>query len=714
MPRLRLLCLLLPSVLLLSVLPMPGSATVVLSETAPATPPGCPSLCGDITIYYPFGLTKDCSWDESFILSCDHARLYYGKVEVKNITVDAGEMSVFTGISSICFSSINETVSSYRPDSGTLLDLTGSPLLVSQGKNEFTAIGCYTLALLGGKVGTYLSGCISTCTSVDQANATIKHKGYTGIGCCQIGIPTSNLSYIRVDWSVSTNSNLTNLAWEYSPCSYALVAEKGWYSFNPQDLTGTDVRVGNRSTPATLVLDWAIDVSRDGACVSSNSEHVPVREGQGYLCNCSKGYAGNPYLKDGCKNINECKSQLYDCPSGSNCIDTDGSYTCKCKFGRIPEDCHPIFPASAAAILATIVATLLLSFLLWSIHKDQKRRMKTAFFDKNGGKILKSAAGINIFTEEQLEKFTNHYKTLIGRGAFGQVFMGITDENQRVAVKRSIIADNELSRRDNFQLGDDIVNEITFQFGNSHPNLVRLVGCCLETNIPVLVFEFIPNGSLYNLLHFAMHKALPLPTRLKIAIGSAEALAYIHSHGDHGYIHGDIKSANILLDDNLVPKVSDFGSSKILSIDRYAMAVAADMSYVDPVYMKTERFVKKSDVYSFGMVLLELITRKTVKYGENRSHSLPMDFAKSCKEKGHGREMYDKHILSHDDTQCHHCMECLDKIGDLIVRCLKEDVDERPTMEQVVGELTQVALVVDKCKQKANLIAYSHSYLEIC
>ncbi|CAM0145562.1 unnamed protein product [Urochloa decumbens] len=649
MPRLQVLWLLLPTVLVLSVLPVPASAIVVLSEPAPATPPGCPSLFGDITIYYPFGLTKDCSWDESFTLSCNDsfspARLYYrDEVEVKDITVEAGEMSVFTSVSSICFISANETVSSYRPDSGTLLDLTGSPLLVSQGKNQFTAIGCYTLALLGDRrPDTFLSGCITTCASVDQGNATVIDKGCTGIGCCQIAIPSNNLSYIRVDWSVSTNSNLTNLAWKYSPCSYALVAEKGWYSFNRHDLTGTegmasDVRVGNRSTPATLVLDWAIDVSRDGACVSSNSEHFPVRDGRGYLCNCSQGYGGNPYLKDGCK----------------------------------------------------------------------------TFFDKNGGKILKGAAGINIFTEEQLEKFTNHYNTLIGRGAFGKVFMGVTDENQRVAVKRSIIADKVLSRRDNFQLGDDTVNEITFQFGNSHPNLVRLIGCCLETNIPVLVFEFIPNGSLYILLHVATHKVLALPTRLKIAIGSAEALAYIHSHGDHGYIHGDIKSANILLDDSLVPKVSDFGSSKILSIDRYAMAVAADMSYVDPVYMKTERFVKKSDVYSFGMVLLELITRKTVKYGENRSNSLPMDFIKSCKEKGNGREMYDKDILSHDGSQCHHCIECLDKIGDLTVRCLKEDVDERPTMEQVVDELTQVALVVDKCKQKANLIAYSHSYLEIC
>ncbi|CAO1940182.1 unnamed protein product [Urochloa humidicola] len=234
MPRLQVLLwlLLLPSILVLSVLSVPASATVVLSEPAPATPPGCPSLCGGVTIYYPFGLNKGCSWDESFTLSCNDsfspARLYYGEVEVKNIMVETGEMHVFTGVTSICFSAANQTFSSYRPDSGTLLDLTGSPLQVSQGKNEFTAIGCYTLALLGGKEpGTYLSGCISTCASVGQANTTINDKGCTGIGCCKIDIP-SNLSYIRVDWSVSTNSKLTNLAWRYSPCSYTLVAQKGW------------------------------------------------------------------------------------------------------------------------------------------------------------------------------------------------------------------------------------------------------------------------------------------------------------------------------------------------------------------------------------------------------------------------------------------------------------------------------------------------------
>ncbi|KAK3120725.1 hypothetical protein QOZ80_9AG0692860 [Eleusine coracana subsp. coracana] len=165
----------------------------------------------------------------------------------------------------------------------------------------------------------------------------------------------------------------------------------------------------------------------------------------------------------------------------------------------------------------------------------------------------------------------------------------------------------------------------------------------------------------------------------------------MHSHGEHNHVHGDVKPANILLDENLMPKVSDFGSSKLLSIDRYARAVPADRSYIDPEYLKTDRFTEKSDVYSFGVVLLEIITRKTVKYDGN--NSLPKNFVRSCKKQGNGRSMYDKDMLSHDAHQSHRYMECLDKIGTLALTCLKEDVDERPTMAEVAEELRQVKLI---------------------
>jgi serine/threonine protein kinase len=201
-----------------------------------------------------------------------------------------------------------------------------------------------------------------------------------------------------------------------------------------------------------------------------------------------------------------------------------------------------------------------------------------------------------------------------------------------------------------------------------------------------LVFEFVSNGSLEDRLHGGDKRCtLSLLKRLDIAIGSAEALSHIHSRADH--VHGDVKPANILLDDELNPKVSDFGSSKLLSINNYARAVAGDTRYMDPVYMKTHHFTVKSDVYSYGVVLLELITRRMAKY-ENRC--LPIDFVKCFKHDGSGRKMYDQEMFSDDDAQSQHCMQCVDRISMLAIRCLKEDQEERPTMAEVVEELKQV------------------------
>ncbi|TVU23376.1 hypothetical protein EJB05_25737, partial [Eragrostis curvula] len=300
-------------------------------------------------------------------------------------------------------------------------------------------------------------------------------------------------------------------------------------------------------------------------------------------------------------------------------------------------------------------------------------------------------AGIHIYTEDEMKMITKQYSEPIGGGNFGKVFKGIIEDNQRVAVKRAIIQDSRKIRE-----GGEFVDEITFQFQMRHPNMVRLVGCCLETGVPMLVFEFVPNGSLADVLHgdAGTRRPLFLLQRLDIAIGSAEALRYMHySHvsGHHKRIHGDVKSANILLDDDLKPKVSDFGSSKVMSTtSRYVRFVASDMNYVDPVYYKTGRFTEKSDVYSFGVVLLEIITRKPAKY--DGSNSLPIDFIKTCKVEGNGRKMYDEEILTGDDAKSNVYMECLDRIADLAERCLKEDDDERPNMEEVLEELMRVKL----------------------
>ncbi|RCV38904.1 hypothetical protein SETIT_8G179700v2 [Setaria italica] len=570
------------------------------------------------------------------------------------------------------------------------------------------ASAAYTLALLAGREDlSYYTGCYTSCMSLHAAAQD--GEECTGLGCCQMSIPTNLITTIHM-WGNNDSYPPPNNAWRYSPCSYAFIAEKGSYNFTRRDLTRlanktSSDHIGDRTIP--MVLDWAI---RDGgscqaptkdagasakqtapACISRNSLCVNVTHGSGYLCQCSKGYTGNPYVTDNCTNINECELRKYHCGSNSKCHDTQGDYECKCKFGykgdgKSEKGCQPIFPGYATAILVALVSLTILVILPYLLLKEHKRRIRRGYFDKNGGKIL-SGANIVIFSEAKLSKFTNNFSEEIGRGAFGMVFKGINDDNQPVAVKRPIVEGEKP------QQGGEFVGEIIFQFHIRHPNIVPLVGCCLETSIPMLVFEFIPNGSLSDMLHGAgKPRSLSLQKRLDIAIGSAEALTYMHSQaGQNNRIHGDVKSGNILLDDDLNPKVSDFGSSKLVS-NASKWSVSGDRSYIDPVYLITGSFTEKSDVYSFGVVLLELITRKKAKY--DGSNSLPMNFVKTCKKEGNGRKMYDRDIFSGEDAQSQRSIECLDRVGALAVRCLKEDVEERPTMAEVVEELKQVNMHV--------------------
>ncbi|KAJ1277083.1 hypothetical protein BS78_05G266800 [Paspalum vaginatum] len=685
------------------IVPSPGSAATSAPAPAPLPPSsadsprsGCPSKCGNLNIPYPFGIDSEheiCSWHGLFSLTCNTSfnppRLYAGNVIVLNISLEDGQMVVGASYSQICHNdSSNGTTETHgvpkyirrhvadtetSSETTTTLDLTNNtPYLISGARNEFTAIGCNTEAYLQGREDwSYYTGCITYCVSLEEAAQD--GEECAGLGCCQTSI-LGNLTVMQVSWKdptpVQGSSNPASSN-DISTCSYAFVAEKGWYNFSRQDIStdGADftTRYGEQTEKQIrLVLDWAI---RDnGSCLLSGAtpeSATASAPGDGYLCNCSQGYTGNPYVANGCRNINECELSTDSCGSASTCHDRPGDYVCKCNFGyrgngKSEKGCQPIIPVYAFAIIATSVSALLACFMIIEVKKRKQR----IFFDKNGGEILERM------------------------GAFGKVFFGIIGgaDEKRVAVKCATLKAETLPK-------EEFVNEITFQFRVSHENLVRLVGCCLETPVPMLVFEFVPNGSLYNMLHGGNKRTceLPLLTRLEIAIGSAEALSYMHSHGGN-HVHGDVKSGNILLDQNLTPKVSDFGSSKLVSVaGMYSKwCVSGDMSYIDPVYLKSGRFTEKSDVYSFGVVLLELITRKTAKYGDN---SLPLEFVKCCKEYGNGRKMYDKDIVSADDSESKHYMECLDRIGELAVRCLNEDLDERSTMREVVRQLKQVKLI---------------------
>lgn len=310
---------------------------------------------------------------------------------------------------------------------------------------------------------------------------------------------------------------------------------------------------------------------------------------------------------------------------------------------------------------------------------EREKRKLREFFKKNDGQLLQSM-GIKIFKKKTIEKITNNYSTIIGKGGFGLVYKGAVDNDQKVAVKCPNPISVDTARQ------NDFANEVSIQSQISHKNVVRLLGCCLETNIPILVYEFIPRGSLYDVLHgngddsnMTEHK-LSLDVRLGIAIESAEALAYMHSSASQKILHGDVKSSNILLDENFTPKVSDFGISRLLSIEKdHTKFVIGDVNYMDPVYMKTGLLTENSDVYSFGVVLLELITGKKARYEGNES--LPLNFVKSYMTESRAREMFDKELM------CTEEVNCLEMIGDIAVQCLEEDVDKRPAMKEVSEHL---------------------------
>ena len=327
------------------------------------------------------------------------------------------------------------------------------------------------------------------------------------------------------------------------------------------------------------------------------------------------------------------------------------------------------------------------SWLYWILKKRKFLKVKEKYFRQNGGLILEQQLskreGSNerskIFTAEELEKATNKYNEskIIGRGGFGIVYKGILSDGRVVAIKKSKMVDQS-------QVGQ-FINEVVVLSQINHRNIVKLLGCCLETEVPLLVYEFVTNGTLFDYIH-KENKVSPISweTRIRIAAETAGVLSYLHSAASPPIIHRDIKSNNILLDDNYTAKVSDFGTSRLVPQDQMQLStmVQGTLGYLDPEYLQTSQLTEKSDVYSFGVVLVELLTgMKALSFDKSEEErSLAMYFLSSLKENRLFQLLEDN--ISHKVNG-----EELNEVALLAKRCLELKGEDRPTMKEVAMEL---------------------------
>uniref|UniRef100_A0A0D3HWR4 Protein kinase domain-containing protein n=1 Tax=Oryza barthii TaxID=65489 RepID=A0A0D3HWR4_9ORYZ len=315
------------------------------------------------------------------------------------------------------------------------------------------------------------------------------------------------------------------------------------------------------------------------------------------------------------------------------------------------------------------------------VQRKRHKKDKDEYFKQNGGLKLydemrsRKVDTIRILPEKDIKNATDNYSEdrVLGIGGHGMVYRGTLDDNKEVAIKKSKVINDEWR--------EEFVNEIIILSQINHRNIVRLIGCCLDVHVPMLVYEFVSNGTLSEFLHGTDHRSpIPLDIRLKIATQSAEALAYLHSSTSRTILHGDFKSANILLDGQHNAKVADFGASALKSMNEseFIMFVQGTLGYLDPESFISHCLTDKSDVYSFGVVLLELMTIKRAIYANsiNEKESLSYSFLLMFDQNIH-RNMLDREIM---DTET---MVVLEKLSILAANCLRPRGDDRPTMKEV-------------------------------
>ncbi|KAK4740152.1 hypothetical protein R3W88_003849 [Solanum pinnatisectum] len=284
------------------------------------------------------------------------------------------------------------------------------------------------------------------------------------------------------------------------------------------------------------------------------------------------------------------------------------------------------------------------------------------------------------YSLKELEMATKGFRAenVIGEGGYGVVFRGVLQDGSVVAVKK--LLNNKGQAEKEFRVEVEAIGKVR------HKNLAGLLGYCSEGVHRILVYEYIDNGNLEQWLHGDVGSVSPLTweIRLRIAIGTARGLAYLHEGLEPKVVHRDVKSSNILLDRKWNPKVSDFGLAKLLGPEKSYVTtrVMGTFGYVSPDYASTGMLNEGSDVYSFGVMLMEIITgRSPVDYSRPPGEMNLVDWFKGMVSNRRGEELVDPLIEVHPPPRS------LKRVLLVCLRCIDMDANKRPKMGQIVHML---------------------------
>ncbi|XP_029124521.1 probable LRR receptor-like serine/threonine-protein kinase At1g06840 isoform X2 [Cajanus cajan] len=347
---------------------------------------------------------------------------------------------------------------------------------------------------------------------------------------------------------------------------------------------------------------------------------------------------------------------------------------------------------ACAVTLSAIVSILILRIRLRDYRTLSKRR--------NASRILIKVDGVRSLDFKEMALATNNFSesAQIGEGGYGKVYKGHLSDGTVVAIKRA--------QEGSLQGQREFLTEIELLSRLHHRNLVSLIGFCDEEGEQMLVYEYMPQGTLRDHLSAYSKEPLSFSMRLRIALGSAKGLLYLHTEANPPIFHRDVKASNILLDSRYTAKVADFGLSRLAPVPdtegnvpgHVSTVVKGTPGYLDPEYFLTRNLTDKSDVYSLGVVFLELVTgRPPIFHGENIIRQVNMAY-----QSGGISLVVDKRIESYP-------IEYAEKFLTLALKCCKDSPHERPKMAEVARELEYICSMLPESDTKGTEYGTSDS-----